>query len=153
MKLQSEEKLCTVCSNVHFVPVRDGNIKKNSSHENSSYPSLLSKNADLGSSKKSDLLTRLEEVVPATCETSAVDWVIIDGAAVGNFLKPIGLAAFPDYANDVFKPYVEKQLKDSTRNDIVWDEYIPNSLKANTAANRGTGTRRRVLPDSKNPEN
>ena len=114
---------------------------------------MLSKNADLGSSKKSDLLTRLEEVVPATCETSAVDWVIIDGAAVGNFLKPIGLAAFPDYANDVFKPYVEKQLKDSTRNDIVWDEYIPNSLKANTAAKRGTGTRRRVLPDSKNPEN
>ena len=53
--------------------MRDRNTEKFFSHENNSYPPLLSKNADLRSGKKSDLLTR-EEVVPATCETSAVDW-------------------------------------------------------------------------------
>ena len=35
----------------------------------------------------------------------------------------------------------------------MWDEYIPNSLKLSTRTKRRTGTRRRVLPDSKIPEN
>ena len=33
----------------------------------------------------------------------------------------------------------------------MWDEYIPNSLKASTWNKRGTGIRRRVLSDSKIP--
>ena len=123
------------------------------SHENNSYPPSLSKNADLRSGKKSDLLTSLEEVIPATCETSTVECVNLDGAEVVNFLKPIGVATFADYANDVFRPCIERQLKDSTRINIVWDEYIPNSLKSSTRTKRGTGTRRRVLPDSKTPGN
>ena len=65
----------------------------------------------------------------------------------------IGVATFADYANDVFKPYIERQLKDSTRIDILWGEYIPNSLKASIRTKRGTGTRRKVLPDSKIPGN
>ena len=126
----------------------DGNIEKFFSHENNSYP-ISYKNADLRSDKKSDLLTRLEEVVSATCETSAVECVILDGAAIVNFLKPIGVATFAYYANDVFRLYIERQPKDSTRIDIVWEKYIPNSLKASIQTKRGTGTRRRVLPDSK----
>ena len=38
---------------------------------------------------------------------------------------------------------------DHTRIDNVWDKYIPNCLKASAGAKRGTGTRGRVLPDSK----
>ena len=67
----------------------------------------MSKNADIQSGKKSDLLMRLE-VVSAAWETSGVECVILDGAAVVNFLKPIGVATFADYANDVFKPYIER---------------------------------------------
>ena len=48
------------------------------------------------------------EVVSAAWETSGVECVILDGAAVVNFLKPIGVATFVDYANDVFKPYIER---------------------------------------------
>ena len=93
---------------------------------------MLSKYADLWSGEKSDLLTRLEEVVPAKCEPSAVDCVILDGAPVVNFFKPIGVAIFEDYANQVFKSYIERQLKDFIIIDIVWGEYIPNILKAST---------------------
>ena len=35
----------------------------------------------------------------------------------------------------------------------MWDKYIPNSLKSSTRTKRGTGTRRRVLSDSKIPGN
>ena len=73
----------------------------------------------------------------------------LDGAAaVVNFLKPIGLVTFAHYANDVFKSYIEKQLKDSASIDIVCNKYIPNILKASTVAKKGTGTRKRVLLDS-----
>ena len=133
--------------------MRDVNIEEIFSRENNSYPPSLSKNADLRSGKKSHLLMRLGEVVSATCQTSAVECVILYGAAVVNFLKLIGVATFEDYANDIFKPYIERQLKDSRRIDIVWDEYIPNSLKSSTRTKRGTGTRKRVLPDSKIPAN
>ena len=59
---------------------------------------------------------------------------------------------FEGYNNDVSKSYIERKLNDSTRIDIAWDEYIPNSLKASTRAKRRTGNRR-VLPDSKLPGN
>ena len=59
------------------------------------------------------------------------------------------MATFVGYANDILKLYIERQLKDSTRIDNVWDEYIPKSLKANFQTKKGTGTRRRVLPHSK----
>lgn len=58
--------------------------------------------------------------------------VILDGAPVVNFLKPTGVAKFEDYANQVFKLYIERQLKDFIIIDIVWDKYIPNILKAST---------------------
>ena len=85
--------------------MRDGNIEF-FNHENNSYPPSSSNNADLQSGKKSDLLTHLEEVVLATCKTLADECVILDGAAVVNFLKPIGVTIFADYANDVFKPLI-----------------------------------------------
>lgn len=66
-----------------------GNIKEFFSHANNSYSPSLSRNADLRSDKKSDLLNRLEEVVLATCEASVLDCVILDGSALVQFLKPI----------------------------------------------------------------
>jgi len=43
-----------------------------------------------------------------------------------------------------FIPYVEKQLQDTKRLDVVWDSYIPGSLKESTREKRGKGVRRKV---------
>ena len=39
------------------------------------------------------------------------------------------------------------------RVDIVWEENIPNSLKAMTREKRGKGTRRQIQPETKIPGN
>ena len=78
---------------------------------------------------------------------------MLDGEAAVNLLKPIGVATFADYANQFFKLFIERQPKDSTRIDIVWDECIPDSLKASTRTKREISTRRRVFPNSETPGN
>ncbi len=72
------------------------------------------------------------------------DVVILDGAAVVNFLNPKDAKTFDDYALDVFLPYVIGQLQHANRVDIVWDRYYEKSLKSQTRQKRGKGVRRRV---------
>ena len=50
-------------------------------------------------------------------------------------------------------PYITAQLSHVTRLDIVWDEYLGNSLKATTRGKRGSGVRQRVAADIKLPRN
>ena len=100
------EKSCQLFAQLNIsCQVCDGSIEEIFSHENNSYPQSLSENADLWSGENSNLLTRWEEVVFATCETSAVEYVSLDGAEV-NFLKPTGVSTIADYANNVFKTYI-----------------------------------------------
>ena len=35
------------------------------------------------------------------------------------------------------------------RIDIIWDQYLPNSIKSSTRQNRGTGVSTKVSPDTK----
>ena len=57
----------------------------------------------------------------------------MDGAALVNMLKPTGKEkTFSEYASNKFIPYVTAQLQHVKRIDIVWDEYVENSLKATT---------------------
>ena len=53
----------------------------------------------------------------------------------------------------VFLPYITSQLQHAIRVDVVWDEYMPDSLKADTRTKRGKGIRRRVEPSSAIPGN
>ena len=43
-------------------------------------------------------------------------------------------------------PYITSQLQHVSRLDIIWDVYVPESLKADTRSKRGKGVRRRVEP-------
>ena len=79
--------------------------------------------------------------------------VIIDGAAVVNMVKPRTERTFSEYATGSFIPYIRAQLSHATRLDIVWDEYIENSLKATTRGKRGSGVWQRVTADNKLPRN
>ncbi|KAJ8034247.1 hypothetical protein HOLleu_21004 [Holothuria leucospilota] len=66
-------------------------------------------------------------------------------------LPPGAATTFIEYSETVFLPYVQSQLRKANSVDIVWDKYIPNSLKSMTRQKRGKGTRRRVQPETKIP--
>jgi len=124
-------------------------------HENQSYPPSLSDFGDLHFGKKSDLLEclKIEENVP-TVKPQAV---IIDGAALIHKLRPDHSLhrKFEDYALKLFLPYIEHMLEQDncTRVDVVWDKYLPDSLKGSMRIKRGSGTRRRVEPHNSIPPN
>ena len=44
-------------------------------------------------------------------------------------------------------PYVERQLANTKSVDIIWDRYLPDSLKATTRQRRGAGIRQRMRHD------
>ncbi len=74
--------------------------------------------------------------------------MIIEGSVAVNMLNTGSCKTFNDYAETVFVPYVMGKLEHVSRLDIVWDVYIPSSLKASTRAKRGQGKRRLHLDPS-----
>ena len=50
-------------------------------------------------------------------------------------------------------PILKRQLRDTKRVDVVWDDYRPDSLKEGTREKRGKGVRRKVSSDAKLPSN
>ena len=44
------------------------------------------------------------------------------------------------------KPYISSQIDKTSRVDVAWDMYLPDSLKGTTRQKRGKGIRRRVSP-------
>ena len=59
------------------------------------------------------------------------------------------MSAFHEYADRVFIPHIEKQLQEAVKMDVVWDTYIPESLKASAEEKRGKGVRRKVSGETK----
>lgn len=60
---------------------------------------------------------------------------------------------FGDYCDSVFLPWIDNQLKDCPRIDIVWDTYKKDSLKETTHVKRGKGKRRKVTRETTLPKN
>ena len=118
------------------------------------YPPSLSKFGELRSRTKADLLWCFKDTYPPpTYAIPDVEVILLDGAAVINILKPGSAKTFSEYSELVFLPFVQSQLQKDNRVDIIWDEYIPDSLKATARQKRGKGTRRRVQPNTKIPGN
>ena len=64
----------------------------------------------------------------------------MDGDALVNMIKPsVEDKTFAEYASNTFAQYVSAQLQHVKRIDIVWDEYVEASLKANHSAQTLTG--------------
>ena len=93
----------------------------------------------------SDLVCCLNSVNSGLSETNVgqVEAVFIDGAAATHVLKLGTGKFFQAYADNVFVPCIVSQLKDTKRNNIVWDVYQTNSLKAKKTA----GDTWRVYPE------
>ena len=135
---------------------RDGNLDEIFRHENQACPPSLSQHGKLRSGNKADLLHCLENSIEQNDNLPSLphpDVIVLDGAAVVNFLKPHAANTFDDYALKVFLPYVLSQLKRASRVDIVWDQYFDNSLKSQTRSKRGRGIRRRVEASTNLPGN
>ena len=71
-------------------------------------------------------------------------FIILDGPAIVNMLRPTDCSTFKDYALKVFS---------CARVDNVLDVYIENTLKASERRKRGPGICHRVKPDSNIPGN
>ena len=130
---------------------REGNLEKFFKHENHAVPPSLSTAGKLRGGQKSELVHCLEVDTIFSCPN--VDVKIIDAAVVVNMLPPGISKYFKDYATYVFVPYIIKQAQYTKRVDLVWDRYLPTSLKQGTRETRGSGVRRRVCKNSAIPAN
>lgn len=159
-KIQQKGKIKVLQNNVALfgqlyiaMQNREGDLDEFFAHEIQSFPPSLS---DLGKlhlpGTKSDLLKCLEQP-EQTDPPSTYDCKVLDGAVIVHCLPIVSVSTFDMYAGRVFIPYLEKQLQDTKRLDIVWDTYIPNSLKESTREKRGKGVRRKVSGNAKLPTN
>ena len=129
---------------------RDGDLKEFFAHEVQCFPPSLSNMGKLYiPSSKSDLLKCIE-LSQQTESPSTYDCIILDGAATVHTLSTAG---FIEYADNIFIPYLSKKLRVANRLDVVWDSYIPDSLKESTHDKRGKGVRRKVSALTKLPTN
>ena len=147
---------CSLFSRLYIASkIRSGDLDQFFQHENQAYPPALSQMGKLRTGTKYDLVDWLENLVPAQdiSPTPVVQVILLDGAAIVNTLRPGFAKTFSDYATQVFLPYITSQLQHVNRLDVVWGEYIADSLKAETRTRRGKGTRRRVEPSNTIPGN
>ena len=95
----------------------------------------------------------LEDLIPPreNAGSPAVEVIILDGTAIVNMLAPGTTKTFSEYATHVFLPYVMSQFQHASSVDVVFDEYLPDSLKAATRKKRDKGIWRRVEPSSSIP--
>ena len=155
-QLSSMKSDCSLFARLYIsCQTRDGDLDEFFKHENQGSPPSLSHGDKLRlPKKKSELSECLQaNTTPQTEVPSAIDVTIIDGAAVVNMVKPGAEKTFSGYAEESFLPYIKAQLRHVKRVDVVWDEYVENSLKATTRSDRGTGVRRRVAANYQLPRN
>ena len=96
-------------------------------NENQPFPPSISAYGKLRPSKKSDLLHLL--AIDQEAPPNFFDAIVFDGAAVVHLLPVTNIGTFDEYADNVFIPYILKQLEKSARVDVVWDVYISDSIK------------------------
>ena len=123
---------------------RDENLEEFFRHENQQCsPALSDGIGTIGS--KIDLLVCLERHAEPQSEAPTVTAVVLDGAVIVQMLKLGTVKTFEEYAQQMFIPYVVRQLQHVSRLDLVWDSYRADTLKASTREQRGKGVRRRVV--------
>lgn len=74
----------------------------------------------------------MEKASALTAESPPVDFATLDGAVVVQMASAAAARTFQEYADNVFTPYIMKQLQPVKRVDIIWDVYQQDILKAAT---------------------
>ena len=115
---------------------RQGNTNNFFEVENTPFPRSLSEMGQQYEGKKSDLLDCFEQCAPSDKEKSDVDATVLDGAFIVHKMKPLNSRTFEEYAMNVFKPFILRELEKVQRLDVILDRYFPNSLKQSTREKR-----------------
>lgn len=152
-QISSLKNDCSLFSRLYVASqIRDGDLDNFFQYENQAWPPSLSEIGQLRKGNKSDLVKCLVDLISSTnsCNPKA-QVIILDGAALVNMLRPGQAKTFSDYAEQVFIPYILSQLEPVSRVDVIWDEYIQDSLKSETRSKRGKGIRRRVAASNAIP--
>ena len=122
------------------------------SHEIQAVPPALSSEVEQRFGTKADLQHCFESCVASKPQsTPEVDAIILDSAVVVYMLHSSAAKTFQKYADFVFGPYISNQIDKTSRIDVVWDVYLPDSLKGTTRQKRAKGVRRRVSPSNAIP--
>jgi len=124
---------------------RDGNVEEFFQHENQACFPALSDGGGIRQGAKSDLLACLEDVSQPRSEAPPTRCIVLDGTVIVQMLKLATAKSFNEYAHEIFTPYILSKFQQTTRLDLVWDRYLPDSLKGTARAKRGKGVRRRVV--------
>ncbi|XP_044175497.1 uncharacterized protein LOC122958628 [Acropora millepora] len=127
---------------------REGNLDEFFTFENQPWPPSLAQSGKLRSGQKADLIKCILNQAADPPSNFQADAVILDGAVIVQMLPVKTARTFDEYFNAIFAPYVLHQLETANRVDLVFDEYRKDSLKAATREKRGSGQRRRVLPNA-----
>jgi len=135
-----------------------GDVNEFFAHENNSCPPSISEFGKLRKARnKCDIVACLEDCIPTLQQTlpaeSADSALIIDGAALVHMLSPGPSKTFHDYCSVILGPFVDRLLQTVQRLDIVFDQYLPNSLKSETRESRGSGQRINVKLNTLIPKN
>ena len=119
---------------------------------NATVPPSLSKEGQIHSGKKADLLDCLERSCDVISIKPAIQGIVIEGAVLVNIIRPNGQRSFSEYFKQRLLPYLSNLLQSVQRFDVVWDVYQTNSLKMSTRLKRGDGSRRKVGDATPLPE-
>lgn len=90
----------------------------------------------------------LEGLSEAQSEAPKVTIVVVDGAAIVQMPKLGAAGTFEEYAHQIFE-----QFRHVSRLDLVWDNYVVDTLKATAREKRGKGVHRRVINSAPIPGN
>lgn len=147
---------CSLFSRLYIASQsRGGDLDTFFEHENHYFPPALSSGGNIRHGCKSDLLKSFEKLqTTVQSDKPVVQCVVLDGSAVVQMLKvSSSVTTFREYAENIFRRHVHAVLRSCLRVDVVFDVYVENSLKRLTRLDRGSGQKRRVLPDCSLPKN
>lgn len=132
-------------------------------HESSQFPPTMTKDGKMyHPGNKADILSCIipdePEEVPhelPQCDRPDIHCTaaILDGSVVLRFLRPPpDCADIESYVRDIVKPYIESYfLRGYKRIDLIFDFYLPDSLKKEIRISRGTGKAIMVELGTKRP--
>ena len=140
-------KLFISCQN------RECDLQEFFCHENQSFPAALSEGGRLYSCQKSQLANILENYVTTPTDEPSADAIVIDGSELIYTLPPRTSKTFDSYATLDVLPVIKAYTMKYSRTDVVFDVYLPSSLKSETRSCRGQGIRRKVTASGKLPSN
>lgn len=120
---------------------RNGDMDEYFSHEDQGSPPSLSDMENLTLCTKSDPIEFLEKFATSSqYDPPVVEAKIIRGSVIVSMVPAKSCSTFSDYAEKVFLTYLLRNLQSTKLQDVVWYQYIANSLKNSVRQKRDPAT-------------